>query len=56
MRAQTAWLVIFLGALAIALVMTPVARAVAVRVGMVDRPAPRKLHTRPIPLLGGHAR
>jgi UDP-GlcNAc:undecaprenyl-phosphate GlcNAc-1-phosphate transferase len=55
MRAQTAWLVIFLGALAIALVMTPVARAVAVRVGMVDRPAPRKLHTRPIPLLGGLA-
>ncbi|MBO9362590.1 MAG: undecaprenyl/decaprenyl-phosphate alpha-N-acetylglucosaminyl 1-phosphate transferase [Thermoflexus sp.] len=55
MRAQTAWLVIFLGALAIALVMTPVARAVAVRVGMVDRPAPRKLHTRPMPLLGGLA-
>ncbi|SNB75609.1 MraY family glycosyltransferase [Thermoflexus hugenholtzii] len=55
MRAQTAWLVIFLGALAIALVMTPVARAVAVRVGMVDHPASRKLHTRPIPLLGGLA-
>lgn len=55
MRAQTIWLLILLSATVIALLSTPVARAVALRIGMVDRPAPRKLHTRPIPLLGGAA-
>lgn len=55
MRAQTAWLLILLSAMVIAMLATPVARAVAFRIGMVDHPAPRKLHTRPIPLLGGLA-
>ncbi len=49
------WLLILLSALGIAMLVTPVARAVAFRIGMVDHPAPRKLHTRPIPLLGGLA-
>src|SRR2546423_13994147 len=30
-------------------------RALALRVGMVDLPGPRKVHARPIPLLGGLA-
>jgi len=55
MGAQTTWLLILLSAMAIAVLVTPVARAVAFRIGMVDHPAPRKLHTRPIPLLGGAA-
>ncbi len=55
MRAQTVWLLILLSAMVIAMLATPVARAVAFRIGMVDHPAPRKLHTRPIPLLGGLA-
>ncbi|WP_376792159.1 MraY family glycosyltransferase [Thermoflexus sp.] len=55
MRAQTVWLLILLSAMVIAILATPVARAVAFRIGMVDHPAPRKLHTRPIPLLGGAA-
>ncbi|GBD08038.1 putative undecaprenyl-phosphate N-acetylglucosaminyl 1-phosphate transferase [Candidatus Thermoflexus japonica] len=55
MQAQTVWLLILLGAMVIAMLATPVARAVAFRIGMVDHPAPRKLHTRPIPLLGGVA-
>ncbi|MCS7250892.1 MAG: MraY family glycosyltransferase [Anaerolineae bacterium] len=55
MRAQTIWLLILLSAIVIAMLLTPVARTVAFRIGMVDHPAPRKLHTRPIPLLGGVA-
>src|SRR5258707_4848443 len=30
-------------------------RALALRVGMVDLPGPRKVHVQPIPLLGGLA-
>lgn len=55
MKAQTIWLLILLSAMMIAMLATPVARAVAFRIGMVDHPAPRKIHTRPIPLLGGTA-
>lgn len=55
MAPQTIWLLIVLGAMAIALAVTPVARWVALRIGMVDHPAPRKLHARPVPLLGGLA-
>lgn len=55
MAPQTIWLLIGLGAMAIALAVTPAARWVALRIGMVDHPAPRKLHARPVPLLGGLA-
>jgi len=41
----------FVGALA----TTPLARRIAVRVGVVDQPAARKFHARPTPLLGGVA-
>ncbi len=36
-----------------ALVLTPLAERVAVRTGAVDRPAARRIHTHPIPRLGG---
>lgn len=35
--------------------LTPVTRQLAVRIGLVDRPSPRKVHREPIPLLGGLA-
>jgi UDP-GlcNAc:undecaprenyl-phosphate GlcNAc-1-phosphate transferase len=38
-----------------ALVLTPLCRQVALRLGMVDRPGGKKIHARPIPLLGGPA-
>jgi UDP-GlcNAc:undecaprenyl-phosphate GlcNAc-1-phosphate transferase len=45
----------FLAALAIALVATPLAAAVARRYGIVDRPGPLKIHDKPVPYLGGVA-
>jgi len=50
-----AYFLIFLVALLIALAVTPAAGRLALRTGMVDRPAARKLHQHPIPLLGGVA-
>ncbi len=35
------------------LLITPLVRAIALRVGAVDMPSGRKVHTKPIPLLGG---
>ncbi len=48
-------LLIFAAALTFAIGGTPVARLVARRTGIMDQPATRKLHTTPIPLLGGAA-
>jgi UDP-GlcNAc:undecaprenyl-phosphate/decaprenyl-phosphate GlcNAc-1-phosphate transferase len=48
-------LLAFLIALSASLVLTVPARALAIRVGMVDLPGPRKVHLTPIPLLGGLA-
>jgi UDP-GlcNAc:undecaprenyl-phosphate/decaprenyl-phosphate GlcNAc-1-phosphate transferase len=50
-----AGLVSFLIALFASLVLTVPVRALAIRVGMVDLPGPRKVHLKPIPLLGGLA-
>ena len=44
----------FIALLASTLLTVPV-RALALRVGMVDLPGPRKVHLQPIPLLGGLA-
>src|SRR5687768_17453986 len=33
--------------------LTPVARRIAIRVGIVDLPGPRKLHQIPVPRIGG---
>ena len=48
-------LLAFLIALSASLVLTVPVRALAIRVGMVDLPGPRKVHLTPIPLLGGLA-
>src|SRR6202022_4775182 len=47
-------LAFFVALLASLLLVVPV-RALALRVGMVDLPGPRKVHLKPIPLLGGLA-
>jgi UDP-GlcNAc:undecaprenyl-phosphate GlcNAc-1-phosphate transferase len=51
----TTFLLIFACALVIAIGGTPLARRVALRLGIIDRPAARKIHVSPIPLLGGLA-
>ncbi len=48
-------LLVFATALALAMGVTPLFRRVAARMGMVDRPEPRKVHLTPMPLLGGVA-
>ena len=48
-------LIAFTVALISSLVLTFPVRQLALRVGMVDRPGPRKVHLQPIPLLGGLA-
>ena len=45
----------FVIALVASLALTVPVRALAVRVGLVDLPGPRKMHLKPIPLLGGLA-
>ena len=50
-----AGLLAFFIALLASLMLTVPVRALALRVGMVDLPGPRKVHLRPIPLLGGLA-
>src|ERR1700693_958511 len=47
-------LAFFVALIASLLLVVPV-RALALRVGMVDLPGPRKVHLKPIPLLGGLA-
>lgn len=48
-------MLIFAAALTLALGVTPLARRLAVRTNMVDRPGLRKAHAAPTPLLGGVA-
>ena len=48
------WLV-FLTGLVTTLVATPAVRALALKFGIVDRPGERRVHSSPIPLLGGIA-
>lgn len=45
----------FLIALVASLLLTIPVRLLAVRIGMVDRPGPRKVHLQPTPLMGGLA-
>jgi UDP-GlcNAc:undecaprenyl-phosphate GlcNAc-1-phosphate transferase len=45
----------FAAALVASASLTPVARQVALRLGVLDRPGPRKVHFMPMPLLGGLA-
>ncbi|QMV44983.1 glycosyltransferase family 4 protein [Cohnella cholangitidis] len=48
-------LISFIGALALALVLTPLVKKLAVRIGAIDVPNQRKVHTRIMPRLGGVA-
>ena len=50
-----AYMLIFASALLFAYGGTPLARWVAPRLGVIDQPNARKVHTRPIPRLGGAA-
>jgi UDP-GlcNAc:undecaprenyl-phosphate/decaprenyl-phosphate GlcNAc-1-phosphate transferase len=49
------YIVIFFVALTVSTLATPIARRVAIRLGVVDMPGARKIHASPIPLLGGAA-
>ncbi len=52
---MSAGLLAFLVASSASLLLVVPVRALAIRVGMVDLPGPRKVHLKPIPLLGGLA-
>jgi len=52
---MTPYLLIAASALVLAISGTPVMRLVALRFGVVDQPAARKIHANPVPLLGGAA-
>ncbi|MEO6458269.1 MAG: MraY family glycosyltransferase [Chloroflexia bacterium] len=48
-------LIIFMGALVLSVLATPVAKRVARRYSVMDAPSARKVHASPVPLLGGVA-
>lgn len=52
---MTQTLLIFFTALTFSMLGTPLARRLALHTGVVDAPAARKLHSAPVPLLGGAA-
>src|SRR5437879_13501968 len=52
---MAAGLLAFFIALFASLMLVVPVRALALRVGMVDLPSPRKVHLKPFPLLGGLA-
>ncbi|MEA3376935.1 MAG: MraY family glycosyltransferase [Chloroflexota bacterium] len=52
---MTVYLLVFAGALVLAIGATPIARFLAPRVGIIDQPEARKIHQDPIPRLGGAA-
>jgi len=51
----TSILLVFAGALVLAIGATPVARWLAPHVGVIDKPDARKVHLKPMPRLGGGA-
>ena len=55
MRPETVYVLIAATALVLAIVATPVVRRLAWRFGFVDQPSFRKVHSTPIPRLGGLA-
>ena len=52
---MTQFLLIGITALLFAIIATPIARRIALRIGVVDAPSHRKIHSAPVPLLGGAA-
>jgi UDP-GlcNAc:undecaprenyl-phosphate GlcNAc-1-phosphate transferase len=51
----TVYLLVFAGALVLAVGATPAARWLAPRTGFIDHPEARRIHKRPVPRLGGAA-
>lgn len=51
----TPYMLMAASALVLAIGGTPVMRQVALRLGVIDNPAARKIHSSPVPLLGGAA-
>ncbi len=51
----TPYMLMAASALIVAIGGTPVMRQVALRLGVIDNPAARKIHSNPVPLLGGAA-
>ena len=52
---MTVYMLVFAGALVLAIGATPVARWLAPRIGVMDRPEARKVHHHPVPRMGGVA-
>jgi UDP-GlcNAc:undecaprenyl-phosphate GlcNAc-1-phosphate transferase len=52
---MTSYMLIFAAALILAVGVTPVMRRLAPRLGLIDQPNARKVHTNPVPLMGGVA-
>ena len=52
---MTTILATFVIALSLSLMLTPLARRLGIRLGAMDLPEERKIHTRPIPRTGGLA-
>jgi len=52
---MTIYMLVFAGALVLTIGVTPVARWLAPRMGVIDRPEARKIHHRPVPRMGGVA-
>ncbi|HYM79845.1 MAG TPA: MraY family glycosyltransferase [Candidatus Limnocylindria bacterium] len=48
-------LLLALAAFALSLILTPLVRTLARRLGALDRPGPRRIHAEPVPTLGGLA-
>ncbi len=49
------YFILFIAAISLSLILTPMARAVARRVGAIDQPGERKIHSLAVPRLGGLA-
>ena len=52
---MTVYILAFAGALVLAMAVTPMARWLAPRVGIMDQPEARKIHLAPVPRMGGVA-
>ena len=46
---------VFAAAAAVTYLLTPIVRSLAVRIGAVVQPGERRVHTKPLPTLGGVA-
>ncbi len=52
---MTEYILVFAGVLVLSVALTPIARYLAPRLGLMDQPSARKIHRSPVPRLGGVA-